>query len=267
MPQGLKKSEVRQVIAGVVQYSIIWEDPEENFRNIDRLLTSHPPPEGTLVLLPEMFATGFSMNQKVPEFYDLCRGFLIATAKQRNIFLGGGIARRKDGTLRNAYLIISPEGKEICEYHKAHPFSISEEGRFYTGGKEVVVAEVKDTKVTPTVCYDLRFPELYRRAVIKGAEVIIVAANWPSKRDFHWQALLKARAIENQAYVIGVNRTGSDPNFHYCGSSSVISPVGDTLLYVGENEGVFYVELDLDKLLTYRQKFAVLKDIKPWLLP
>jgi omega-amidase len=254
-----------KVIACVVQYPILWESPKENFREIETLLRGNPPSKGSLVLLPEMFATGFSMSPQIPDFYKECKDFLITIAKEWKVFVGGGIAKRKDHTLRNAYVLISPLGEEICEYHKAHPFSVSEEGKFYSGGKEIVVAKVQDAFVAPTVCYDLRFPELYRRAVIEGAEVMIVAANWPAKRDAHWQALLKARAIENQAYVIGVNRTGEDPNFSYCGSSSVISPDGKILLYVGETEGVFCTEIDLNKLRVYREKFAVLKDMKPWL--
>ena len=254
------------MIVGMVQYHIEWENPEANFCKIRCLLEQFPPPNEALVLLPEMFATGFSMDKRVPQAYPKCAEFLKTTAKELKIFLGGGIAKAMENTLRNTYVVVSPVGEVLCEYHKAHPFSISEEGRFYTGGEEVVTAEVKEVTVAPTVCYDLRFPELYRRAMQKGAEIMVVAANWPAKRDSHWHALLRARAIENQAYIVGVNRTGEDPNFSYCGSSMVVSPSGKVLFYARETEGIFYCHLDVERLRTYRRKFPVLRDVKPWLI-
>ena len=253
------------MIVGVVQYEISWENPEANFRKIGKLLKRYPPPKGSLLLLPEMFATGFSMNPGVPDYHSQCAKFLKHTAKSKGIYLGGGVAHSLDETLRNSYLVFSPEGELLAEYHKVHPFSIGEEGRLYTGGEGAMVVNVAEVPVGLTICYDLRFPELYRRLMGIGAMVMVVAANWPAKRDLHWRTLLRARAIENQAYVVGVNRTGSDPNFEYRGSSAVISPTGEIILSVTETEGIFYSHLDMKGLRTYRKKFPVLRDIKDWL--
>ncbi len=254
------------MVVGVVQYAIEWENPQANFQKVDELLNRYPPPPGALIVLPEMFATGFSMSREVPRAYKECAAFLKSMAKRHGVFVGGGVAREFNDTLRNAYLVVSPNGDEVGEYHKSHPFSMGDEGRFYTGGQEVLTVTIDEARVAPTICYDLRFPELYRRATLWAcAEVLVVAANWPEKRDSHWQTLLRARAIENQAYVVGVNRTGKDPYFSYCGSSCVVAPWGDTLLYSRDTEGIWYTALDVEKLRIYREKFPVLQDVKPWL--
>jgi predicted amidohydrolase len=154
----------------------------------------------------------------------------------------------------------------LGEYQKVHPFSYGKESQFYSGGDHLLLRRCGEAMVCPMICYDLRFPELWRIAALNGAEVFTIGASWPAARQHHWRALLIARAIENQAYVVAVNRTGSDPFLKYAGGSIIISPRGEVLAEAGEESGVLQVQLDLAALRQWRDEFPVLKDVRPDLL-
>jgi len=247
------------------QLDIRWENKSENFQRVRALLEKRRLPLGSLVVLPEMFATGFSMNASaIAEHADgPTDGFLRELARKKGVFILGGLARSAPGgrTLNEA-VCIAPSGRRIACYDKLHLFSPGGESRHYTAGATITVFRWGEQKVAIFICYDLRFPEVFRMAAQHGANVLVVIANWPGKRHSHWTALLRARAIENQAYTIGVNRCGSDPHFDYHGGSMIVNPWGETIIEAGRDEALISAELDLTAVNRVRRDFAVLKDIR-----
>jgi predicted amidohydrolase len=228
------------------------------------MLAESSPRRNSVVLLPEMFATGFSMN--VPAIAESDSGpthsFLAETARDFGIFIAAGVVTTAaDGRGRNECVIFSPEGKLAARYCKMHPFSFSGESRYYTAGDKVEFIDIERFRAAPFICYDLRFPEVFRSAVLGGVHLFCVIANWPAAREAHWIALLKARAIENQAYVAAVNRCGEDPNLNYPGRSMIIDPWGEVIADAGSRECLINAELDLESLVKYREEFPVLKDV------
>ena len=149
-----------------------------------------------------------------------------------------------------------------ARYRKIHPFSMAEEEKYFDAGDEIVSTKIEDMKTGLTVCYDLRFPELYRKYAVDGAKLLINIANWPVPRIKHWEHLLRARAIENLSYVIGVNRVGSDPYNEYSGSSLVFDSMGNQVLSCGSEEGLFYTEISPEDVDITRSKLNFLEDIK-----
>jgi len=248
-----------------VQLDIAWEDKRANFARVERLLSAAAPEPGSLVLLPEMFATGFSMGVgRIREGAEReTEAFLGAMAKKLRVFLLGGVViAETDGKGRNQAVAFSPDGGEIARYSKLQPFTPGGEAEHYAAGKEVVVFPWQGFVVSPFVCYDLRFPEHFRQAVRSGAQLITVIANWPIQRIQHWVTLLQARAIEDQAYVAGVNRCGADPKLAYNGRSLIVSPRGDILADAGNGECVISAELGLEELLAYRKELPFLADMR-----
>jgi predicted amidohydrolase len=255
-------------VAGV-QLDIVWENKQANHDKVRALLTRARLPKGALVALPEMFATGFSMNvaeiaqsdQRETEI------FLASLAEEFGVHVSGGVViRRPDGRGLNQSVTFAPDGMLLARYSKIHPFSYGGETEQYAAGTDVVTYRLDPFLVAPFVCYDLRFPEVFRHAVKKGVQLYTVIANWPEPREAHWLALLKARAIENQAFVVGVNRCGRDPKLAYSGRGQILDPRGNVLADGGTAEGVFGAELDPALLASYRKEFPALEDMKAgWL--
>lgn len=246
------------------QLDIVWENKPANHAKVRALLDASMPPRDSLVILPEMFSTGFSMDVKAVsdtashETYD----FLARTAADYHVYLMGGVVQTaRDLRGRNECVVFSPDGVEIARYCKLHPFTYAGEAEHYASGDSVQLFTCREFTVAPFICYDLRFPEIFRAAVVRGAELFVVIANWPAPRVQHWIALLKARAIENQAYVVGVNRCGSDPRLLYSGHSMIIDPRGVVVAEAGEVEGAIGAELDMEVVSSYRREFPFLKDI------
>ena len=253
------------MIVACCQLDIAWEDKDANYAKVRALVQADPPPRGSLLLLPEMFATGFSMDvARIAEGATCAtESFLAALARDFGLFvLGGLVTAQGDGRGRNQAVAFDPEGRQLARYCKLHPFSFGSEDRHYAPGEDVVTFEWSGVKVAPFVCYDLRFPEVFRTAVRRGTQLYAVIANWPSAREAHWSALLRARAIENQAYVAGVNRCGSDPRLAYSGRSLIFDPRGECLAEAGGGEGLVRAVVDLPALLDYRQTFPALADMR-----
>jgi omega-amidase len=249
-----------------LQLDIAWEDKASNFARVKRLLGEAKPAPGSLVALPEMFATGFTMNvEAMAESYgEETEQFLAQAAEELGIWILGGAAMcGQDGRARNKALVFSPAGKLEAFYAKMRPFTPGGEGDHYVAGVRPVKFRWGGTAVCPFICYDLRFPELFREAAAAHRpELFVVIANWPEQRIGHWITLLTARAIENQAYVVGVNRVGHDPYNKYTGRSLIIAPSGDLIADAGEKEGWIEARLDLDALVKYRQGLPFLEDLK-----
>ena len=249
-----------------VQFDIAWEDKAENFTRVRRLIAAANPEKNSLVVLPEMFATGFSMNaDAIAENYGgETEQFLSATAREFKVYLVGGVAMRgKTRAIRNKALTFSPTGELLAFYAKMRTFTPGGESENYTAGTRPTVFDWQDVKVAPFICYDLRFPEIFRAAMLAHRpELILLIANWPEKRSHHWMPMLQARAIENQAYVVAVNRIGHDPFQSYSGQSMIISPQGELLANAGSDERVISASLDFKALREYRDKLPFLADMK-----
>ena len=266
-----------------LQLDSVWEDPMANYAKVERLLRAHPPEPGSLLVLPEMFATGFSMDLKktcegpaldAPDFLRrMARQFQVAVlgGVSRPYALGGMAGSKKDSqrilpSLHgvNEALVTGPDGQDVACYRKQFPFSGAGEESVHERGKTATVFEWADLRIAPLICYDLRFPEPFRAAARLGAEVFIVIAAWPVARIEHWITLLRARAIENQAYVIGVNRTGTEPHYQYTGRSMAIDPHGAIIAEAGEAEGFFQTTLSAQTVRQWRERFPAYRDFLRW---
>lgn len=249
------------------QFDIAWEDKPANFRTVETLLGAAALPAGTLLLLPEMFATGFTMNApSVAETIDgATASFLSELARQYAIFIQAGVVIRDDThpQPRNEALVFDPGGRRIARYAKMHLFSFAGEPTHYTAGDAPVVFDWGGATVAPAICYDLRFPELFRQAVRNQAQVLTIIACWPAPRDAHWLALLRARAIENQCFVAAVNRCGRDPSgLAYGGRSQIIDPRGAVVADADDQPCVIQAEIDLEAQSRYRREFPALNDMR-----
>ena len=167
---------------------------------------------------------------------------------------------------RNRATLIDPDGEPQGTFEKLHPFSYGREIEHFSGGDHLLVADVAGMRVCPMICYDLRFPEAWRIGARAGAEVFTIGASWPDARQHHWRALLIARAIENQAFVIAVNRTGRDPHLGYAGGSMMISPMGEIIGEADNNACVLQGDVDAGVVREWRATFPALQDIRPDLL-
>ena len=248
------------------QTDITWEDKVANYENIHTLGERFKPQPGGLIVLPEMFATGFSMQTAVtkepedgPSFT-----FLSEFAQRTQCHVVGGLAIDQGNTRpTNEAFRIDPGGQRLHLYAKLHPFSMGKESQHYQAGSEITQFELPGgLRCCIFICYDLRFPEIFRQAMAseKPPHLFIVIANWPNMRTTHWTRLLEARAIENLAYVVGVNRTGSDPYLSYDGASAIIDPLGKTLCLADHKEQVLQAHVEAHVVDQWRETFPALKD-------
>jgi omega-amidase len=248
-----------------VQFDIVWEDKTANYTKVISLLRGANIPRGSLVLLPEMFSTGFSMHvpATAEEHGGATEHFLSVTAREFGIYLLAGVAshgRNEFG--RNECVVLSPEGKLIARYCKMQPFTLGGEAACYEAGEHPVVFACGEISVAPFICYDLRFPEVARAAAPQRPHLMTFIANWPNMRIHHWPRLLQARAIENQCYVAGVNRIGNDPRYQHSGRTMIIDPHGEILADAGSAEAVIQKEIDPAWLAEYRSAFPALADMR-----
>jgi len=248
------------------QINCVWEDKAATNRVVSTLIERAAPVPGSLLVLPETYATGFSMNVNLttePVGGETQR-FLSELAKQHDIYVTAGVVvRDAAGIARNQSVTFSPDGTEIGRYSKIFPFTRGKEHTVHAAGNSVETFACGPFTAAPFVCFDLRFPEIFRTAAIAGANLITVIASWPMPRTEHWMALLRARAIENQCYVVGVNRCGTDPGFTFEGRSQIIDPSGKIIADAGNGEGVVSAELDIEYLKAYRADLPFLADLRP----
>ena len=249
-----------------LQFGPVWEDKASSHLLIEELLEMASPQRGALVVLPEMSDTGWSFKfDRIADQDTL--NWSVNTAKKFGIHLQVGYAQRaSDDKGYNCTTIIGPDGTIGKTYKKIHPFSFGDEPLYFHHGDDIIVERRDGISVCPTICYDLRFPELYRHGMLNGADVFTVIASWPIERAEHWRALAIARAIENQAYVIAVNGTGTDPHWKYGGGSLIISPQGEILAEGGSEPCVLKAHFDRPLIDDWRKRFPAIKDVHPHLL-
>ena len=247
------------------QLDCVWENKAASFDRVSSLVAAATPSYGSLIVLPETFSTGFSLNSDITcqDARAEDEAFLAKLAKQhQSTVIGGVVSRRESGRACNQSVAVGPEGTVLARYTKIQPFNLGGEGAIHEAGDEIVTFPWNGFTVAPLICYDLRFPEHFRKAVKLGANLFVVIASWPVKRYHHWLTLLQARAIENLAFVIGVNRTGSDPQFNYNGRSVIVSPHGHIIADAGEQERVVSGRVDAEEVRQWREQFPALDDIR-----
>ena len=249
-----------------VQPDLTWEDKEANYSRILSLVDDKKVDPGSLILLPETFATGFSMNLRVTTKHEpeKTESFLCNLAKKNKCWVTGGLIEpNKTGEKGvNRSVTFSPSGERIGSYAKTHPASIYHEEEFHESGNTVEVFSIGSFQVCPLICYDLRFPEVFRVGMQKGADMFIVIACWPKVRIDHWTTLLRARAIENLSYVIGVNRTGEEPDILYGGRSLIMDPKGKVLADGKDVECIIEAGIDHSIVTEWRNEFPALEDVR-----
>ncbi|HEV7861591.1 MAG TPA: nitrilase-related carbon-nitrogen hydrolase [Acidimicrobiia bacterium] len=248
-------------VAGV-QHDVAWEDRTATLARIEPQLAAAAGAGARLVVLTEMFPTGFSM---VPERVAEPEGgpsteFLRTQAADLGVWVAGSvpIVPEVGGRPVNRFLLAGPGG-ELEHYDKIHPFTYSGEHERYAAGSRRVTFAVEGVRVTPFVCYDLRFADDFW-AMADGTDCYVVVANWPAARRTHWQALLVARAIENQAYVVGVNRVGEGGGLHYAGDSRIIDPLGEVLAGGAGGETILLADVDPAMVAETRKRYPFLAD-------
>ncbi len=245
-----------------LQSDIVWEDPQANFRRLEPWIETAARAGARLLALPEMYACGFSMNteriREEPEGPSTL--FLRQQSRRHGLWIAGTIPEilPLDTKPFNTLLLAGPGG-ELHRYCKIHPFTCAGEDRHYNAGGERVTFEVEGLRVTPFVCYDLRFADEFW-AKAEETDLYLVAANWPEPRRHHWSNLLRARAIENQAYVLGVNRVGDDIALHYTGDSRIIDPTGKILAAASETETLLMADVEPKVVQETRTEFPFLRD-------
>jgi omega-amidase len=254
--------------AHLVQMDIAWEDRAANLAIAEHLIREASPDPGDLVVLPEMFDSGFSLNvERTADGARETAKWIEKTAGDLGVFIQGSrtVGGVSGGKARNQAWVAGPSGF-VCEYTKVHPFGFGGEAERFEGGSDVVTYEwgrgEAKTTVSPAICYDLRFPEFFRKGLALGAQVFSIGANWPSERAAHWRALLIARAIENQAFVLGVNRCGGDPRLQYSGGTLAVGPKGKILGELGPDQSVLTVSIDVGEVNAWRAAFPAWRDIR-----
>lgn len=238
----------------ILQHDIVWGEPAENRLRLQRQIDVQQGAD--LYVLTEMWPTGFATDSgSFVEQDDASLSWMKDMAQRYNAAFAGSVAVAEDGRLYNRLYFVKPDGS-VTSYDKRHLFAYGGEDKYYTRGKERVVAEWRGVRFLLTVCYDLRFPVWMRYC--KDYDAIICVANWPTVRIEAWNTLLKARAIENQCYVIGANRVGKDPNCEYCGCSAIIHPYGYAVAEGQKGvEQVVAAVLNIEEQKAFREKFPV----------
>ncbi len=243
----------------LIQSSLFWENPTAN-RNYFEEKINTIDEKVDLIVLPEMFTTGFSMNPK--SLAETMQGetilWLQSLAKAKNSAITGSLIVKENNNFYNRLVFVFPSG-EIQFYNKRHLFTLAGEDKVYTSGVKKLIVDYLGWKICPLVCYDLRFPVFARN--VEEYDLLLYVANWPKTRINAWDILLKARAVENMCYTIGVNRIGFDASkFEYVGHSQAVDFLGNYILEPQETEGVFILELNKEKLLETRKKLGFLND-------
>ncbi|MDW7695560.1 amidohydrolase [Flammeovirgaceae bacterium SG7u.111] len=245
----------------LIQTELYWESPSANLAHLEELIWGNRL-ETDLIILPEMFTTGFTMNAaKLAEPMNLSTfKWMAQMAKQTGACMVGSYIVKEKGEFFNRLVWMQPNGN-YSTYDKRHSFRMAKEHEVYSAGTERLVVELKGWKISPLICYDLRFPVWSRNNSEDMYDLLLYVANWPQRRQSAWQTLLPARAVENLAYSIGVNRIGEDGNrIAYGGGSQVCDYLGNRLADLQEEELVKTVELDGAKLQRYREKFPAQLD-------
>ncbi|MBA9028472.1 carbon-nitrogen family hydrolase [Peribacillus huizhouensis] len=247
-----------------VQMDIAFGEPDQNYTAIEKYIEEAAKAQADVIVFPEMWNTGYALDQ-LDRLADregsITRKLLSQLAKKHQVnIVGGSVATKRGDKYFNTMYIVDRTGKIVAAYDKAHLFKLMDEHVYLNEGQSMNVFEMNGITCGGVICYDLRFPEWIRTHALNGAKIMFIPAQWPKQRIDHWQLLLQARAIENQCFIVAVNRVGNDPNNEFNGHSMVIAPWGELLISKQTEEGILYADLELEEVDQVRKTIPVFKD-------
>lgn len=249
------------IVAGI-QHDIVWEDPTANFQHLAPLV-AHAVAEGArLIVLTETYSTGFTMKtERTAEGPDgPSTKFLVGQARQHDVWVCASLPEKtEDKTVPFNQLVLAAPDGTIHRYAKIHRFTYGREHESYAGGEEFLQVEIDGVRFSFFVCYDLRFADEFWQ-LARDTDCYVVVANWPAARREHWMTLLQARAIENLAYVVGVNRVGAHGPLTYSGDSMIVGPFGEMLAQAGDEETIVVADIDRARVKEVRAEWPMLSD-------
>ncbi|MCU1399776.1 MAG: putative carbon-nitrogen hydrolase [Acidimicrobiales bacterium] len=248
-----------------IQHDIVWGDRDANFTRLAPMIAAAAGSGARLALLTETFSTGFVTDRPIgePEGGPSAQ-FIVEQAAECGIWVGGTCpeipldASAEDQRPYNSFVLAGPQG-ELHRYRKIHPFTYGGEDQHFRGGDALITVEIEGLRVSPLVCYDLRFADEFWQ-LATTTDLYLVPANWPEARRLHWQALLQARAIENQAYVVGCNRVGEGGGLTYSGDSRIVDPLGELLATAARTESILLADISAGHVAATRERFPFLRD-------
>ncbi|MBK1644839.1 hypothetical protein CKO25_09295 [Thiocapsa imhoffii] len=249
------------------QLNLVWGDPAANLAQV-RSWTAEAAEQGAdLIVFPELWSTGYDLARAEDHATAIDAGIFKATASLARAhgiaILGSCLARLEPGRIANTAVYVDATGQTRAAYSKTHLFGLMQEDRYLTAGERLELVDTGWGLFGLAICYDLRFPELFRSYALAGACAVVIPAEWPEPRCAHWRTLLQARAIENQMFVIACNRAGSDANNRFCGQSCIIDPMGDMLVEADDQPQLLIAELDLSLIAQTRARIPVFDDRRP----
>lgn len=251
----------------IAQMDIKFGDPAVNFGTVTRMAEEAKRLGSQAVIFPELWSTGYDLINASRFASSLTVGLfadLSALAQRTGIhILGSTLSVLSKGKIGNTLTVFAPDGRLLADYSKIHLFRLMEEHRHLTAGNKPVAVDLPFGRAGLAICYDLRFPELFRGYALSGADVVFLPAEWPHPRLSHWQTLARARAIENQMFMVAVNRVGRDPHNGFFGHSLVVDPWGDVLAEGGEGEELITLALDQSRVQEARRTIPILQDRRP----
>jgi omega-amidase len=257
---------MKKFTVAVIQMDVKTGDIDFNLRRTQNSIEKSCKSKSQLIILPEMFATGFDYPyiKKISKdvFNELVSFLINSSFKYGCYIVGGSIPELVNNKLYNTSFVSSPDRKIIGYQRKIHPFTGTEESKYFAGGEKLNVINCPLAKLGIIICYDIRFPEAARTLALKGAEILICPAQFPYPREHHWEILLKSRAIENQTYVIGANRIGGRKT-RFFGKSMVVTPYGEVVKELNSEEGILIAKIDLEKIEKVRKSMPALMERKP----
>jgi omega-amidase len=256
-----------RITVALAQMAIVLDRPDLNQDTARSMATQAAAQGADLLVLPELWPTGYNLVQAGEYATSLDRGAFatmadLARAHQMHV-VGTALEASPGGPPFNSAVLYGPDGRRLAVYRKVHLFPPMGELKYMTRGTSLPTFDLPWGRTALAICYDLRFPEMWRRFTAAGAQIIIISAEWPVSRLEHWRLLLRARAVENQIFVVGCNRAGQDTDGEFGGHSAAVDPMGQVLVEGGLEPGLFVATLDLDEVTTIRHRFPFLKDRQP----
>lgn len=249
------------------QMGVAFGDPAQNIETVRRMTAEAARRGSQMVIFPELWSTGYDLANAARYATGLKEGLFAEiselAAKEKIYLAGSNLSLLGGGKFGNTLTVFSPEGELLADYSKIHLFRLMDEHQYLTAGGKPVLLDLPFGKAGLAVCYDLRFPELFRGYALAGADMVLLPAEWPHPRLAHWQTLVRARAIENQMFMLACNRVGRDPANEFFGHSMVVSPWGEILAEAGEGEELVTVTVDQAKVEEARRKIPILRDRRP----
>ena len=256
----------KRVTISLAQLDVLWGQPEPNFAVAEKLVEEARRRGSELILFPELWTTGYDLPHACEYASAPGQGAferLALFARQHGIYIAGSILKREGKSIFNCAPLFSPQGELVGNYDKVHLFGLMDEDRYLSAGHRTPVFNLPWGRCAIAICYDLRFPELFRKYALSGAEMVLLPAEWPYPRLEHWRTLLRARAIENESFFVACNWVGRGGDAHFFGHSTVVDPWGRCVVEAGETEVLLTVSIDMDLVQEVRRRLTVFEDRRP----